>query len=143
MLYHKNESPKSDPNRNVSHSLQDRPLFVSGKPSSPCTARRSTDTLSETTETTRPPAVQESMGLRPASTSGPMGLRAFITILSSADRQERESGQRQAGLVERVQGPGSRRSHIPDDDGSADADNQDGPNGNPGNGSCTQAVFRC
>ena len=135
MLLHQTSHQKTEP---LSLSLRDRPLFLS-----PRTVRGSTDTLSGTTATVRPSANQESMGLRPASSeSGPTGLRAFITILSSTDKQERESRQRQAGLGTGCRGR-ARGGGTPDDNCSANADKQDDSDSDPGNGSRTQAVLRC
>ena len=58
-------------------------------------------------------ATQESTGLRPASSeSGPMGLRAFIIILPSAERLGGESRVLQAGEIVVVHGSGPRERHL-------------------------------
>jgi hypothetical protein len=101
--------------------------------------------LSGTTATVRPPANQESTGLRPASSeSGPTGLRAFIIILPSTGKQERESRQRESRQAWRRRSSGrARGGGTPDADGSADADKQDDSDSDPGNGPRTQTVLRC
>ena len=90
---------------------------------------------------------QESTGLRPSSSeAGPTGFRAFIIILPSTDKRERQSVNAASvpGLREWVVGAGARGGgSTPDGNCNANADNEEDSNDNPGDGSRTQAGFRC